>query len=391
MKKKLFAMIPLLLMCLFLFAKTDTRAAGKKLILEKTYTDKTYISQCLPVTITKPSHVTIEYSSSNVNWCYLTSWSFETNSGWCPYMPHASYSSNDDSRVANAKMECYVYGNKPYILNPQFGSSDPNISGTVTIRVYAEEIEGLTCGYDQIINVQRDLKKLKTLNVTDKATFFVGDDYSVHNNLDMYSLFLVTLKEDGILTMTSTREVARLAIIEDPEKNYIAHYSPEYASNLSAHLKKGTYLVISTVDQWNFDNNKANGKSNGPYTISMSFTPKQYVEKETTKKTTAASSKTTSKAAATKYTPAKPAKIRLKRKKNAFIISFGKVKKATGYQVQYSKNKKFKKAKGRTIKKNTAGFSKLKKGKYYVRVRSFRKVQKKAYYSKWVVRTVVVK
>ena len=59
----------------------------------------------------------------------------------------------------------------------------------------------------------------------------------------------------------------------------------------------------------------------------------------------------------------------------------------TGYQIQYSTSKTFKKAKTKTIgkvKTTKASISKLKKKKiYYVRIRTYKKVSGKNYYSGW--------
>lgn len=68
-------------------------------------------------------------------------------------------------------------------------------------------------------------------------------------------------------------------------------------------------------------------------------------------------------------------------------VTFKKQKKASGYQVQISTDKKFKKS-VKTLKvsakKKTATFKKLKQGrKYYARVRVYRTVEKKRYYSSW--------
>lgn len=56
----------------------------------------------------------------------------------------------------------------------------------------------------------------------------------------------------------------------------------------------------------------------------------------------------------------------------------------TGYQVQYSANKKFTNAKKKTVKKKKIKLTSLKKGKtYYVRVRACKKVGNVKYYSLW--------
>ena len=65
----------------------------------------------------------------------------------------------------------------------------------------------------------------------------------------------------------------------------------------------------------------------------------------------------------------------------ALKVKIKRDKKASGYQIQYSTNKKFKKNKTKTVnlkknKKTTKVLKKLKKGKkYYIRVRSFQKVK----------------
>lgn len=76
-------------------------------------------------------------------------------------------------------------------------------------------------------------------------------------------------------------------------------------------------------------------------------------------------------------------------KKKGFTVKWKKqATQTTGYQVQYSTDKKFKKGnKSVTVKgtKNTSKtISKLKgKKKYYVRVRTYKTVNKKNYYSSW--------
>ena len=68
-------------------------------------------------------------------------------------------------------------------------------------------------------------------------------------------------------------------------------------------------------------------------------------------------------------------------------VKWAKNSKANGYQVQYATNSKFSKASTSTVtSKNTVSrtISKLSKGKtYYVRVRSYKKVSGKTYYSGW--------
>ena len=68
-------------------------------------------------------------------------------------------------------------------------------------------------------------------------------------------------------------------------------------------------------------------------------------------------------------------------------VKLKKVSGASGYQIQYSTNKKFKKNnKSTNISKNTTKktISKLSaKKKYYVRIRAYRSVSGKKIYSSW--------
>ena len=94
--------------------------------------------------------------------------------------------------------------------------------------------------------------------------------------------------------------------------------------------------------------------------------------------------------------PKKPEMKKLTAGKKKFTVQWKKDKKADGYQVQYSTDKKFKKnVKSVNVsKKNTkATVKKLKKGKTYrVRMRSYKKINGKKYYSGWgKVKSVKVK
>lgn len=79
---------------------------------------------------------------------------------------------------------------------------------------------------------------------------------------------------------------------------------------------------------------------------------------------------------------------KLTKKSKGFKVKWKKQTKQTkGYQIQYSTSKKFKKAKTKTIgkaKTTSASISRLKKKKtYYVRIRTYKTVKGKKYYSGW--------
>ena len=79
----------------------------------------------------------------------------------------------------------------------------------------------------------------------------------------------------------------------------------------------------------------------------------------------------------------------IKVQNQAFTVKWKKKSSITGYQIQYSTNSKFKKKDSKTIKvKQVKTNSKRIKGlkvakKYYVRVRTYKLVKKKSYYSSW--------
>ena len=91
--------------------------------------------------------------------------------------------------------------------------------------------------------------------------------------------------------------------------------------------------------------------------------------------------------------PKKPT-VKVKAGKKRMIISYKKVKGASGYEIQYSLKKSFKSGvKKINLKKTKRTVKKLKRGKkYYVRVRAFKKVGKKKIYSNWSkVKSVKIK
>ena len=78
----------------------------------------------------------------------------------------------------------------------------------------------------------------------------------------------------------------------------------------------------------------------------------------------------------------------VKTKREAFTIKWKKKTNIAGYQIQYSTNSKFKKGnktikikKAKTVSKKITGLKPSKK--YYVRIRTYKIVNKKTYYSNW--------
>ena len=91
---------------------------------------------------------------------------------------------------------------------------------------------------------------------------------------------------------------------------------------------------------------------------------------------------------AAKVSLIKQSKVSWKTAKNTkgrkLTASWKKASEADGYQIQYAPNKKFKKAKSKTVKSTSVTLKKLQKKKtYFVRVRAYKAVDGKKAYGKW--------
>ena len=64
-------------------------------------------------------------------------------------------------------------------------------------------------------------------------------------------------------------------------------------------------------------------------------------------------------------------------------VKFGRSSGATGYEISFATNKKFKSARKVRVKKTKATLKKLKRKTYFVRVRAYKKVKKTTYYSQY--------
>lgn len=71
----------------------------------------------------------------------------------------------------------------------------------------------------------------------------------------------------------------------------------------------------------------------------------------------------------------------MNKKGDKLKVKFGKSVGASGYEISYATNKKFKSARKTRVKKTKVILKKLKRKTYYVRVRAYKKVGRKTYYS----------
>ena len=85
-----------------------------------------------------------------------------------------------------------------------------------------------------------------------------------------------------------------------------------------------------------------------------------------------------------KFKKIKPKITKLKRLKRKRVrIKIKKIKSAKGYQIKYATNKKFKKSKKKYSKKPSKIIKKLKKKKYYFKVRAYKYFGSKKVFTKW--------
>ncbi|WP_201331106.1 SEC10/PgrA surface exclusion domain-containing protein [Lactobacillus nasalidis] len=173
----------------------------------------------------------------------------------------------------------------------------------------------------------------------------------------------------------------------------------ETAKKKLAHAKAELVLAQTKQNtdnkqnQGSSDNKQKQGSSNSSTnkkdTNNSSSATKTTTKKATTKKATtkkATTKKTTTKKVkkAKKVVVASSKFTSLKGSKKAFVGSWKKAKSVSGYQVRYSTASSMAKSKTKSAKATKITVSSLKsKKKYYVQLRSYRKLSGKTYYSAW--------
>lgn len=154
--------------------------------------------------------------------------------------------------------------------------------------------------------------------------------------------------------------------------------------------KAGKLTVTGTI----YRENKEFKTETKTFTVESDNTPSESTKPDPTPNPSNPTPSQPTTAAPATTTPAKVTvkKTTLKSAKNAkgkkLVVKWKKNTAGNGYQIQYSTSKKFAKGnKTKTISKNkTTSYTikKLKKKKtYYVRIRTYKKVSGKTYYSEW--------
>lgn len=158
-------------------------------------------------------------------------------------------------------------------------------------------------------------------------------------------------------------------LLELPVKHQ--HTYTEWKSNKDVHWKECSCGEKDTAAKHQYNAGKLTKAPTSSKTGTMTYTCKECGKKKTT---------TVAKLVNTKIS-------KLTAKTKGFTVSWKKVSSANGYQVQYATNKKFTKAKSITITGNNKTSKTVKSlkasKKYYVRIRTYKKIQGKTCYSSW--------
>lgn len=213
---------------------------------------------------------------------------------------------------------------------------------------------------------------------------------------DKFYVCLLTINPSGVPSNFDTKEIVpaskdEITAKEDAVKQ--AQSALDQAKN-DASAEQSAYDQLQTQSQ-ELDQQISDlqAKLNA---AQAKKTPKK-ATKKLTKKTIKKSSKkakstkkTTKKKVAKKVKKAKKVVVAsskftsLKGSKKAFVGKWKKAKSVSGYQVRYSTASSMKKAKTKSTKATKLKVSGLKsKKKYYVQLRSYRKLSNKTYYSAW--------
>lgn len=235
------------------------------------------------------------------------------------------------------------------------------------------------------------VKKPNVIVKNGKQTLTKGVDYTVsyHNNINAGTGKVYVT---GIGGYTGT--VEKSFTIKKGDNIFVKKGNPEKKiSNVSkvySKKKQNFQLGVQGLDgaQLDFksDNSAVTVSKTGKATIKAGFIGEATIT--ITAQATANCNKTVKKIKIL----ANPAKVKLNKVKNIkkakMAVKWKKDNKITGYEIQYSTDKNFvKKARVKTIKKKKKVFieiSKLSRGKtYYVRIRSYKIVGRKKFYSDW--------
>lgn len=195
------------------------------------------------------------------------------------------------------------------------------------------------------------------------------------------------------------------------EGNYFTVYDRDFSNSSSANLD---YIQLSkegesgetTEEQVTIPETTEAQQTTAPEiteTICQTTTPESLSGNETTGMTDAPKNTTVSNPKVEKNTfenrkkitsKKKIQKVKIKKAKcrnNKILLKYRKVKGAKGYQIRYSVSKKFKKSKSRITKKLKYTIKRVRKKKYYIKVRAYSVYKGKRVYGPWSKRKKVIR
>ncbi len=289
---------------------------------------------------------------------------------------------------------------------------DPALGHSFGNWTYASAVEDkhtcTRCGYtetrdstEKIANTKVSLstsnyvydgtKKEPTVIVKDESkTLVKGQDYTVNysNNVKAgMATVAITGKNHYTGTITKNFKIVK-------KNNSIT------AANIVANYSKKAQVIKIVAKQignakltYSSNNKNVKVNSSGKVTVAKGFIGKATIT------ITAGETQGYNKASKKITIIVNPPAIKISKLSNTankkMTIKWNKDKAVTGYQIQYSTDKKFKKnVKTVTVKKNSTtskSITKLTKNKkYYVRIRSYKTISKVNYYSNWSVKNIKI-
>ena len=262
--------------------------------------------------------------------------------------------------------------NQPFVIFKASGKNG-NPPPSFHFKIYLKDYGVFKYGKELYLsNPPTDEITLTSTNNKKKCYYYLPEERILNNDIFSNDTFnhYINIKEEGKLEfeVSSQTNLQSVSLCYAYDLDYkIEKHTPDYLHGAYWNVKPGRYFLKVNMEP---DYNIEHAPLKFIYS-SITFEPKK--PNNTKSKTTVST----------------PSAVKVKASKKSLIITFKKSKNATGYQVQYAKNKKFTKAKSKKIKTNKVTIKKLKKGKYFVRVRAFKKKKGKTTYSKWSINKTI--
>lgn len=270
----------------------------------------------------------------------------------------------------------------PVTIPSDFSTSD------ITVEVTSDET------YEEQTEISQNIEVVKTdISIAEKNK----DCVTVKNNTDSEARNIVLVVKDRSENgnIIYTKNVGNLSATQEIEISVADAWKQAVRDEVSG--TKSMYLEVSQQDtEYELWNNSFVMDKQVPADITPSPTPAQQPtvtpvpsnQSQAVPSTTVASNIPNDDPGNNPSAKAVLTKVTLKAVKNIkgrkLTAKWKKVKNADGYQIQYAPNKKFKKAKSKTVKSTSITLKKLKKKKtYFVRVRAYKVTDGKKVYGKW--------